>query len=96
MLESKFQKDLINEIKSRFPKCIVLKNDPTYIQGVPDLSIFYNDKWAALECKKSETASKRPNQEYYISRMNQMSFARFIYPENKEEVLNELQQAFES
>lgn len=96
MLESKFQKDLINDIKSRFPKCIVLKNDPTYIQGVPDLSIFYNDKWAALECKKSENASKRPNQEYYISRMNQMSFARFIYPENKEEVLNELQQAFES
>lgn len=96
MLESKFQKDLINDIKARFPKCIVLKNDPTYIQGVPDLSIFYNDKWAALECKKSESASKRPNQEYYISRMNQMSFARFIYPENKEEVLNELQQAFES
>ena len=86
MLENEFQSKLIKEIKRRFPGCIVLKNDPTYIQGIPDLIILHNDKWGALECKKNSKASKRPNQEYYIGIMNQISFARFIYPENKEEV----------
>lgn len=95
MLENRFQSDLIRELKEVFPGCIVLKNDPCYIQGVPDLLILYGDKWAALECKKSKSARRQPNQEYYIDKMDAMSFARFIYPENKEEVLDGLQQAFE-
>ena len=94
MLENEFQSKLIKEIKRRFPGCIVLKNDPTYIQGIPDLIILHNDKWGALECKKNSKASKRPNQEYYIGIMNQISFARFIYPENKDEVLYDLEQHF--
>ena len=93
-LESKFQRDLIVEIKERFPNCMVLKNDPNYIQGIPDLLVLYKDKWASLECKKSKGANKRPNQEYYVGQMNEMSFSRFISPENKEEVLNELQTAW--
>lgn len=96
MAENKFQSDLIKELKERFPGCEVLKNDPGYIQGIPDLSIFYKDKWAMLECKDSANAKKRPNQDYYVERMNKMSFASFIFPENKEEVLDELQRAFES
>lgn len=76
-----------------FPGCIVMKNDANYIQGIPDLIVLYNDRWAMLECKKSSSASKRPNQEYYVKKTNEMSFARFISPENKEDVLNELQQA---
>ena len=95
MLESKFQADLIKEIKKRFPGCEVLKNDSSYIQGIPDLTILYKDKWAILECKKSEEAVKQPNQEWYVNRFNKMSYASFIYPENKEEVLNELQRSFE-
>lgn len=94
MLESKFQASLIKELKERFPGCIVIKNDPNYIQGLPDLLILYNNKWRALECKRSGSASKRPNQEFYVNTMNEMSFSRFIYPENKEEVLNDLQQTF--
>lgn len=95
-LESKFQADLIKKLKKMFPGCIILKNDPNYIQGVPDLTIFYKNKWATLEVKKSENASHRPNQEYYVNTMNEMSYSRFIYPENKEEVLHELQLAFQS
>lgn len=93
--ESEFQAKLIRELKTRFPGCIVLKNDPTYIQGMPDILILYESRWAALECKRSATSSHQPNQDYYVNRLNEMSFARFIFPENKETVLHELQQAFE-
>lgn len=93
MVESKFQKSLIAEIEVLFPGCMVIKNDPTYIQGIPDLLILYKDKWAALECKRSERESHRPNQDYYISKLDEMSYAAFVYPENREVILNELQQA---
>lgn len=94
MLESNFQANLIRELKRLFPGCIVLKNDAEYIQGIPDLLVLYENRWASLECKKNAGVSKQPNQLYYVERMNGMSFSRFIYPENKEEVLNDLQQAF--
>lgn len=96
MLESDFQAQLIRDLKRMFPGCIVVKNDSGYIQGIPDLTIFYNDKWATLECKQSAKAKKQPNQEYYVRRMNEMSFSKFICPENEKEVLNELSQAFKS
>lgn len=95
-LESVFQANLIGELKRRFPGCMVIKNDPNYIQGIPDLLVLYHDKWAALECKRNSKSTHRPNQDYYIGVMDDMSFAAFIYPENKEEVLHGLQQAFES
>lgn len=93
-LEREFQAKLIKELKARFEGCIVLKNDSSYIQGIPDLLVLYNDKWCALELKRSSGASHRPNQEYYVDLMDKMSFARFICPENKEEVLHELESAF--
>lgn len=95
-LESQFQAKLIKALKTRFEGCMVLKLDPNYIQGIPDLLILYGKRWAALECKKTMNAPHRPNQDYYVQRMNDMSFARFIFPENVEEVLDELQQTFET
>ena len=96
MKESKFQHELIKEIKERFPGAVVMKNDPNYIQGIPDLTIFYKSKWATLEVKKSEKESHRPNQDFYVDKMNEMSFSRFIFPENKEEVLNDLERSFKT
>lgn len=96
MLESQFQAKLIKELKKLFPGCIVMKSDSGYLQGIPDLLILFNDKWAALECKKHAAAKKQPNQEYYVGKMDEMSFSRFICPENKEEVLHDLQQSFQS
>lgn len=96
MLENKFQANLIKEIKERFPGCIVMKNDSSYIQGIPDLLVLHKNKWASLEVKKSANAKRQPNQEYYVDKMNDMSFSRFIHPSNKEEVLNELFETFES
>lgn len=94
MLESQFQSKLIKEIRERFPESIVFKNDTT--QGLPDLTVLNGEHWAFLECKKGKNEKHQANQDYYISKGDEMSFARFIYPENKEEVLRELQQAFES
>lgn len=95
-LERDFQHDLIKEVKDKFSGCIVIKTDPEYLQGFPDLLILYKSKWASLECKKFANAKRQPNQEYYVGHLNNMSFSRFICPENKEEVLHELQQSFES
>ena len=92
--ENKFQANLIKEIEDRFPGSIVMKNDANYIQGIPDLTVLYKDKWATLECKKSRNATHQYNQDDYVEMMNDMSFSAFIYPENKEEVLNELQTVF--
>lgn len=87
-LESGFQDKLVKDIKEMLPGSMVFKMDQ--IQGIPDLLILHNDKWASLECKKSANANRQPNQEYYVDLMNDMSFSRFIYPENREVVLDEL------
>ena len=92
MLESKFQSDLIEELKGLFPGALIFKNEAK--QGLPDLTVLWNQHWALLECKKSADASHQPNQDFYVEYADGMSFARFIYPENKQEVLDELQQAF--
>lgn len=96
MRESRFQSSLIKELKKKFDGCIVTKLDSGHIQGLPDLLVLYKDKWATLECKRSKTANKQPNQEYYVGMMDDMSFSRFVHPGNKEEVLDELQHTFES
>lgn len=100
-LENEFQPVLIKDLETMFPGCIVMKNDANYIQGIPDLTVLYNNRWAVLECKRSKEEyekcfkTNRPaNQRYYVDKLNTMSFSRYIYPENKEEVLNDLQQAF--
>ena len=90
MRESKFQAKLIKDIKERLPECIVLKNDPTYLQGIPDLTVFNNDKWATLEVKKSANATHQPNQDYYVEMMDRMSFSRFVYPANRDAVFSDL------
>ncbi len=95
MQERDFQPKLIREIKERLPGCLVIKNDPNYIQGIPDLSVLYGSKWALLEVKKSEKASKRPNQPYYIQYAKDNAYGAIVSPENKEDILNELQQALQ-
>lgn len=95
MNENKFQANLIKEIKKRFSGCLVMKLDSSYIQGIPDLLVLYKDKWVSLECKKSANARHQPNQDYYVDQMDKMSFSRFVYPENEQEILDELRHRFE-
>ena len=94
MKESEFQHNLLVKLKIRFPGCVVMKNDANYKQGFPDLLVLYKDRWACLECKRSANAPRRPNQDYYIRTLGEMSYASFISPDTEEEVLNELERTF--
>lgn len=93
MRESVYQGKLIKKLLQRFPDCVILKNDPSKIQGVPDLTVLHGDRWAMLEVKESADAPEQPNQGHYIEKLADMSFAAFIFPENEEEVLDDLQHA---
>lgn len=93
MTEAKYQKQLMNKLTALLPGCVIIKNDPRFLQGVPDLLILFNDRWAILEVKMSSDSERRPNQEYYVEMLNDMSFASFICPENEEAVLSDLQHA---
>lgn len=94
MTEAEFQSRLIKKLRKLFPECVILKNDPGYLQGVPDLVIFYGNRYAFLEVKASKTAPTQPNQHYYVELFDAMSFGAFIYPSNEEEVLRALERAF--
>jgi len=94
MTENKYQAKLIAKLSDMFPGCVIMKTDTGYQQGMPDLIILYKEYWASLEVKASATAPEQPNQSHYIERLGAMSFAAYIYPENEEEVLSALQQAF--
>lgn len=92
--ESKYQKDLMDKIREEYPGCLIMKNDSGYIQGIPDWTILYEDKWAVLEAKCDKDAPARPNQPYYVEKLNGMSYSRFVYPENEDEVLDGLRKIF--
>jgi hypothetical protein len=94
--EAAFQSQLIRELKDLFPGCVVLKNDPQYQQGILDLTLLWGPFWAMLEAKAARNSRRRPNQDYFVEMLDEMSFAAYIYPDNKEEVLLALQEAFAS
>ncbi len=96
MLEAKYQATVIEKLKKRFPGCVVMKNDSSYQQGFLDLTLLYQDNWAALEVKRYSTSPLQPNQRHFLQQLDDMSFAAIIHPENEEEVLNALQEAFAS
>ena len=96
MLESKFQAEVIKDIKKILPGCIVIKNDANYIQGFPDLTILFGSNWAVLEVKRSDKEPYQPNQEYYLDQLNGMSYAAMICPQNRELIFDELQLALRS
>lgn len=94
MVESRYQYALIQKLENLFEGCVVLKNDSSYRQGIPDLIVLYGPYWAMLEVKANKSSRFRPNQKYYLDLLDEMSFATSISPENEDEVLNALQQAF--
>lgn len=94
MKESTFQAKLIKKLRVMFPDSDILKNDANYRQGYPDLTVRVGGACFMLECKATAKSPKQPNQQYYVDRINNTGgFARFIYPENEEEILDEIQRS---
>ena len=90
-LENAYQAKLVTKLRKYDWVMEVVKNNPNYIQGIPDLIVILkNGKWAILEVKRAEDSPHRPNQGYYVKEFGQCGFAKFIFPENEEEVLSEL------
>ena len=96
MNENQYQAKLIDKLQRMFPGCVILKNDSSYQQGIPDLIILWWGCWASLEVKASSKSRSQPNQDHFIERLDEMSFAAYIYPEIEEDVLYALQQALET
>jgi len=94
MRENNFQPVFMRKLRATFPGCLILKNDSSYIQGIPDLLLLYGDRWAAFEVKASEREPYQANQEYYIDMLDDMSFAARVSPENMAKVLDAVQRAF--
>ena len=92
--ENDFQAQLIKDLEALFEGAVIFKGNSKVRQGIPDLIILWKKHWALLECKASASAEHQPNQDWYVQRLNEMSFSAFIYPDNKEEVLHALQHAF--
>lgn len=90
MLESKFQANLIKQIKQVLPEATILKNDPNYIQAIPDLLVILERRCLAIECKRSKTAPFRPNQEYYLKKFDGV----VAYPGNEREIIDEVIEVF--
>jgi hypothetical protein len=92
--ETDFQSHIILRLRESVePHGYVLNLDGSYIQGFPDILILYKNRWAVLECKRCFNAEEQPNQRYYIEHLSHLSFAAFIYPENEDEVFDDLYKA---
>ncbi len=94
ILEREYQSRVCNRLRELFPDCVIIKNDCNYLQGFPDWTLLWGERWACLEIKRDPEAPHRPNQDYYVEKLNNMSFSAFIFPENEERVLYELQRSF--
>ena len=66
------------------------------LRGLPDIIGVYKGMFVGLECKKSESESRRstgrtPLQNHILQKIKIAGgFAEFIYPENEDEVLQEM------
>ena len=95
--ESDFKSDLYKEIRKCCPGSEVIPNDANYLQGFPDATVYLpNGKYILLEGKKTSTSAKQPNQDYYVNHSPLSPNAMFVHPENKKEVLEEIERRFKS
>lgn len=59
--------------------------------GVADIFFCKEGFYGWLEAKGSARAKKQPGQERFVEKMDEWSFARFVHPDNWEQVKAELE-----
>ena len=91
MKEADFQSKIVKWLRSK--GCMVLKyqQNATTRAGIPDIIFLKEGFWGAIEVKKSKTAKYRPGQKEMVAKMNEMSWAKAVYPENWDETKKELE-----
>lgn len=95
--EADFKSKLYKEIRNKFPGTEVIPNDAGYLQGFPDATVYLpNGKYVLLEGKRTENSARQPNQDYYVNDSPLSPNAMFVYPENKKEVLKEIERRYKS
>ena len=90
MLEKNFQSKIIKYLKAK--GCVVIKyqQNATTQASIPDVIFLKDGFWGAIEVKKNKTARFRPGQKEMVAKMNDMSWAKVVYPENWSETQKEL------
>lgn len=97
MLEMSFKQKFLAELEERLGHL-----DLEYIhtrphnRSIPDTIVLGPKYWAALEFKRTKRAPHQPNQDYYVFKLRENGYSNFVYPENSEEVLNDLERLFTS
>ena len=91
MKEADFQKTIVRWLRSK--GCLVLKyqQNATTRAGIPDIIFLKEGFWGAIEVKKSKTAKYRPGQKEMVAKMNEMSWAKVVFPENWADTRKELE-----
>lgn len=92
IIEAKFQREVASWLRKQ--GCEVFKMNPG--AGIPsateDLLFLKEGLWGFLECKKARNAKHRPGQDKTVARHNEMSYSRFVWPENWKEIQKELKE----
>lgn len=90
--EGQLKKTFCSKLKKL--KCTVLqyKQDATTVAGFPDTIVLLPESLTIfLEFKKSKNAKYRPGQKEWGEKLTNREFYHwFVYPENAEEVYNEI------
>lgn len=89
-MEKRLQRQIIDFLKSRgcwVMKTQVIAGTPT---GTADIFFCIEGYYGWIEVKAAKKSKHQPLQDEFIAKMNEWSWARFVYPENWEEVKLEL------
>lgn len=91
-MEAKLQTEIIKYLKKKGCYVIKTKPGPGVPTGCPDIIFLFEGFWGAIECKASKLARFQPLQKETLEKFNEWSFAKAVYPENWQEVKQELEQ----
>lgn len=90
--EARLQAKIIKWLKLKGCVVIKLSATPGVPNGIPDvLFLLDGGGWGFLEVKASEKAKFQPLQKQWVKKLDDMYWARVVYPENWLEIRDELE-----